>query len=375
MALTTIVFLQLQPMNKPATLRDRLGLLVEDAAPRASIEQLHEEFRGWKETSKFRALPLFDSLALDLALFWHKYFLATLSVGVIVAAVGVWIGLTTIAPGTAHTIPAQTSPAQLSSVSVSRFHDGIAAPSVRFHNVSTFVLTPAQENKSYRIATSHLSDFSIMLQEEHQCAAVTPRILTVTIPSDHFIPVSIGVQPLHFSDPPLDYSGVMASVSYEQSSIPANTEFAATNENDLNYEAGYCFDKYQEAGIGYSRHTYREVSSIIQAITVVNANGTFVYHQTNWHDSDNPISLPGIYYTFHASNLEILGVEPYATAFASKPSAGFLWRASAGLEWNAWDNMNAVFTYSREQLNSAAYPAPENARNFLSFGISYRLLP
>jgi hypothetical protein len=363
-------------MNNSITLRDKLRLLIEtDARPR-SFELLSEEMRS-KGAAGFRPLAFIDSLRLDLALFFHKYFAAALCTVLLLTGTGVWIAFSFLAPSSPAAVRMQTSavapnqsfaaaasPRQV-SISTMNGHRELSSRSL----VQIEYPTPANANLSPTpIAT---------IAEETPISVVEPKELICVMPSMAFLPNGVGIVQVRLSDPPLDYSGLTASVSFEQPSIPANPEFAATNENDLNYAAGYRFDRYQEAGIGYSRHVYRQISSTTTAVSVYNvATGkTTVAHETTQQDSDDPISLPGIYYTFHASSLEMLGIEPFATAFASKPGAGFLWRASAGLEWNAWDNLNAVFTYSREQLNSAAYTAPESARNFFSFGFSYRLLP
>ena len=215
-----------------------------------------------------------------------------------------------------------------------------------------------------------------VIEPEQTFQAIEPREPTVyAIPNESPIAAHLSRRPLHFPDPPLDYSGFVVSVAYEQSSIPADPahpEFAARNTNDLNAQVGYRFDRFEEAGTGYSRHVYRHIYSTTKAIYVT---GKGYIHLTTWHSSDDAISLPGLYYTFHANNIEFLSIEPFASFFASKPSAGFLWRASAGLEWNAWDNLNAVISYSREQLNSVAYVTPQNTHNFFNFGISYQWLP
>ncbi len=370
-------------MNKPITLRDKLRTLVEtDARPRPSLDLLSEELRS-KSTVGFRPLALLDSVRLDLALFFHKYFAATLIAALLLAGGSAWIAFSALGPAS----PAAVMSSQEIAASVSGQKLAIVVPTRHVSSKRTqrtaanlFSLSAAETHE--RIASN--SDISAAtnawLDDDLPVDFVEPRELPRIIPSAAFVPIGVGVERLQLVDAPLDYSGLTASVSFEQPGIPvdpAHPEFAATSANDLNYQAGYRFDRFQEAGIGYSQHIYRQISSTTVTWEAYNpATGKITYtHQTTWQYSDNPISLPGIYYTFHANDLEILGIEPFATGFASKPSAGFLWRASAGLEWNPWDNLSAVLSYSREQLNSGTYTAPQNVRNFFDFGLSYRLLP
>ena len=219
-----------------------------------------------------------------------------------------------------------------------------------------------------------------VLQEEQPIITIAPKVPLLAMPNEGSTHLGILTERFRFSDAPADYSGVVFFIAYEQSTIPgdpAHPEFAARNTNDLNAQLGYRFDRFNEVGFGYARQIFRRLTStttIWQTYNPATGQTTFT-PQTTWGVSDDPISLPGLYYTFHANNLQFFGIEPFLRGFASKPSAGFLWRASVGMEWNAWDNLNAVISYSREQLNSGAYSAPQNSHNCFSFGLSYRLLP
>jgi opacity protein-like surface antigen len=366
-------------MNKPITLRGKLNLLVKDDENPPSFEQLNDELRE-KGATAFRPLALSGSLSLDIALFFHKYFAATICAALLVAGVGAWIVFSTLGQQSPSVfLSSQETGASLSgqklAATVPMPHVSTKRTQSIAANLSLLNTTEIDEGIAAKSGVSAAT--SPLLNEERQIAYVEPREPASAVLSAPSIPSRVGQENLRLSEPRLDYSGLTASISVEQSSIPANPNFAATNENDLNYQAGYRFDRYQEAGIGYSRHIYRQITSSTETFLVFNpATGkTTSVDQTAWHSSDNEISLPGIYYTYHANNPEFFGIEPFATAFASKPSAGFLWRASAGLEWNAWDNLNADISYSREQINSATYAAPQNMHGFFDFGLSYRLLP
>ncbi|HET6402661.1 MAG TPA: hypothetical protein VFH95_14855 [Candidatus Kapabacteria bacterium] len=359
-------------MNKPSTLRDKLRLLIDGQAPPRNTRELFAAALRSKDASGFRPLALLDSVRLDLALFVHRYFAATVFASLLLIGGGAWLAFSAIGSAT-PTVSATNQafaapvPSQQFSIAQIRWTGRVA---------QTLVCDPPTGSQTEVRATRAMAGS----QTEVYATSVEPKEPARAVPSENFISVGIRPMRLHYVEPPLDYSGVTFSVQFEQSNIPADPahpEFAATSTDDLNYQLGYRFDRFEEAGIGYSRHVYRRLSSTTTTIAVFNpATGqtTFVHH-TIWHNSDDPISLPGLYYTFHANDFKYFGIEPFITAFASKPSAGFLWRASAGLEWNEWDNLNAVFTYSREQLNSATYTTPQNIHNIFNLGLSYRLLP
>lgn len=275
------------------TLRDKLRLFTEtDPRPR-SFKLLTEEMRS-KGAVGFRPLSLLDSLRLDIALFFHKYFAATLCVALLLAGGSAWITFLAFGPSSPAAMRVQAStviPPQVLGVSARLQEVSIAT--VNSHTkLSTQSLvkneTPASAN------TDLLQTSGVTVAEEPAITIVEPKRYLRVMLGMAFVPIGVGVEPLRISDPPLDYSGFTASVSYEQPGIPANPNFAGTNENDLSYQAGYRFDQYQEAGIGYSRHIYRQISSTTEAILVLNpgTGQTTVVHETILHNSDNSISLP-----------------------------------------------------------------------------------
>jgi len=398
-------------MNKPSTLRDKLRLLIDGQAPPRNTRELFAAALRSKDASGFRPLALLDSVRLDLALFVHRYFAATVFASLLLIGGGAWLAFSAIGSAT-PTVSATNQafaapvPSQQFSIAQIRWTGRVAQtlvcdpPTGSQTEVRATRAMAGSQTEVYATRAMAGSQTEVRAtramagsqtevratramagsQTEVYATSVEPKEPARAVPSENFISVGIRPMRLHYVEPPLDYSGVTFSVQFEQSNIPADPahpEFAATSTDDLNYQLGYRFDRFEEAGIGYSRHVYRRLSSTTTTIAVFNpATGqtTFVHH-TIWHNSDDPISLPGLYYTFHANDFKYFGIEPFITAFASKPSAGFLWRASAGLEWNEWDNLNAVFTYSREQLNSATYTTPQNIHNIFNLGLSYRLLP
>jgi hypothetical protein len=353
-------------MNIPTTLRDKLRVLVSTERPPRDVRELLDAELREKNAVGFRAMAFFDSLNLDFALFFHKYITAWVVAALLLAVVGGWIAFVTLV---------QPPVAVSSKAFAEAAPPTTQTPTATIRPTAAHAIPQSVIKVDAPIATRDILSESIApLAEEHEFATIEPLEPARAMPNVPSRPTSLGHERLRFPDPPLDYSGFVASVSYEQSSIPvdpAHPEFATASANDLNYQMGYCFNRYNEAGIGYSRHVYRQITSTTWTLMI----GGTVTHQTTWQPSDDPISLPGIYYTLHANDLDFLGIEPFATVFASNPSAGFLWRASAGIEWNPWQNLNAVISYSREQLNAAAYAAPQNGRDFFSFGLSYRLLP
>ncbi len=368
-------------MNKSTTLSDKLRFFAQSKGwSRDAREFLYTELKS-KSTRRFRLVPLFDSARLDLALFFHRYFSAVIFASLLLVGTGTWIALSGLLPATPnsarHIVPSQA----IAKLVPTRQYSIPAMSSSRVHSPNARMILIEEPT----MAKSHIAEITAPSSEKLSISIlsvnrVQPIIPVCAMPSGVSTPVAIHPERLRFVEPPLDYSGMTFSVQFEQSNIsadPAHSEFASKSLNDLNYAVGYRFDRFEEAGLGYSRHTYRQISSNARTYLVYDPSTgqTHTIHQTVWSNSDNLISLPGIYYTFHANNLNLFGIEPFATAFASKPSEGFLWRASAGLEWNAWDNLNAVFTYSREQLNSGAYATPQNAHNLFNFGLTYLWQP
>jgi opacity protein-like surface antigen len=368
-------------MNKPESLRKKLQPLMEPVEqPDTSFELMSEKFRT-QDVDTFERFSFLDAASLTFSLFVHRYSAALLGGFLLTLGFGVWLALSTFGNSQVQTREPFDGDRVAGNVA--------SIPAQQYSMKSISWTIPISHHTKVKnglgVDTSSRDGLSVIESNAPvddpprwaMIGTIEPRLTQPAKPDVARIPRSLNCEPMHVHDSPLDYSGITLSVSYGQSSIPADPahpEFAATSTSDLNYQAGYRFDRYQEAGVGYSRQTFRHQSSTTmtwQSYNPLTKKTTYV-QQTTWQKSDDLIALPGLYYTFHANNLKFVGIEPFATAFASEPSAGFLWRASAGLEWNPWANLNAVITYSREQLNSAAYPAPQNTHNFFDFGLSYQ---
>src|SRR5487761_2115273 len=92
-------------MNKTGTLRDKLRLLTEAGGPPRDARQLLNAELQTKSARGAQPLALLGSLRLDVALFVHRYFAATVFAGMLLIGGGAWIAFSALGPASPTIAP------------------------------------------------------------------------------------------------------------------------------------------------------------------------------------------------------------------------------------------------------------------------------
>jgi hypothetical protein len=215
------------------------------------------------------------------------------------------------------------------------------------------------------------SENTLIVSVPSQEALVAPILGSPTNLQNTIRPSASLRSELYQSEEP---SGITFGIHSQFASIPAENGISGKAVRDLEYSVGYNFNGYHQVALTYSKQTFRQITAVAHSILVINfvTGKSYVVQTYTYSASDNSFDVPGISYTFHAKDFKLAGIEPFVSAFGSWTSAGFLWRASGGLEWQPVDHITIVGSYAREQLSSTAYSSLQSNRAYLNLGLDYR---
>jgi hypothetical protein len=366
--------------KKSTSLKEALKpLAIWDSEPSLRFEEIAPSLQG-------NTLGFFGELALDFSLVLRGAMsLQLLAESLLLLGMVVFVVLPTHSSvnvaAAAQCAPHTENPVGLTSL---RVRDAMATTKLPVHSLSLRGRRTAKNDSSIEIrgigqppTMDEENSKPIEVHSESTLIEIVPSRELVVAPmlvSSSNVQNTLRPTALRTELPQLvEESRLTFGIHSQFASIPAEHGVVGKALVELEYSAGYNFNVYHQIALTYSKQTFRQLASTLHSILVINVStGQSHMVQTFTYTAlDHALDVPGLSYTFHVNNLSTFGIEPFVSAFGGVTSAGILWRATGGLDWQPVEHISFVGSYAWEELNTNAYSASQCKRGYLNVGLDY----